>query len=126
VITAREMLPSDRGFVVSTWVKSSGKRNHWRVVDRILDGGARVVVLATGGALHGWACTEGPVLHYAYVPPELRRIGLARRAIAEALGSYPDVVPVSHKWPRKSTRFRFDPYLILGAAPASSTERKAS
>ena len=127
----RAMRPEDRRFVVPTWVRSLAAsrrgeqrrrtlRVYWGVVDRVLDApGTRVVVMASDGAartLHAWACATGDVLHYAYVPPELRHEGLARQAITAVLGSYPEHVATSHAWPFESARFRRQDHHLLRQA----------
>lgn len=113
-MTPRIMLPSDRGFVVGTWANGARYRmrrsERFQLVNRILDAGARVIVLGTTGtAVHGWAAGDGARLHYVYVPPELRGQGLARQAITELLGAYPAHIETTHPWPRPSRRFRHVP-----------------
>lgn len=120
----REMTPRDRRFVVPTWAHGSrydmALSERFRLIDRILDGGARVVTLATSDvAVHAWAAGDGDVLHYVYVPPELRGEGLARRALVELFGSYPDHITVSHPWPRPSRRFRYSPDALLRSEVAA-------
>lgn len=117
--------------MVPTWVRSlaasrSGEhradtlRRYWTIVDRILDEPAtRVAVLATdaaGRTIHAWAASTGGVLHYAYVPLELRGHGLARRAITEVLGGYADRIDITHDWPFTSTRFVRRRHPLLRAA----------
>lgn len=107
----REMTPADRRFVVPTWVHSSSyglaKRDRFRLVDRILDGGERVVVLGSAsGAVHAWACGRAGLLHYAYTAPEVRGHGFARKLITEILGEYPERIWVTHRW-RNRPRFLF-------------------
>lgn len=124
------MQSGDRRYVVSTWVRSFAdnapwsKRlalaSHWGVVDRVLDEGSRVVILGNdSGAVHAWACGSGAMLHYAYVPPELRGNGMARRAISALLGDYPEHIDCSHPWPRQSRRFRWQPYVLLTCKEAA-------
>lgn len=117
----RVMLPTDRPYVVSTWGMGSRydgitRRERFQLVDRILDGGADVVVLARDRTVHAWACGDLGLLHYVYVPPELRKKGLARRLITELLGEYPKHINVTHPWPRESSRFRYVPNLLLRSA----------
>ena len=107
----REMTPRDRAFVVNTWVRSSAyrmpMRKRWQHVDAFINGGARVVILGgENGAVHAWACGEDDVLHYVYVPLDLRGEGLARAVITELLGEYAERINVTHPWPRPSSRWR--------------------
>lgn len=116
-MTPREMTASDRRFVVPTWALSSTydgltKPERFKLVDRILDSGARCIVLAQDVTVHAWACGTGDTLHYAYVPPELRGHGLAARVMALALGGYPLRIHVTHEWPGASRRFVFTPHLL--------------
>jgi len=105
------MTGRDRPFVVSTWARSSRyegmrKRDRFRFVDRVLDAGTPVTVLASDElTVHAWACASDGTLHYVYVPPELRGCGFARRVITAALGWYPSLIHVSHPWPAESSRF---------------------
>jgi len=105
------MTASDRRFVVPTWAQGarwSGLSKHERFarVDGHLAKGCRVVVLANGPTVHAWAAGAAGRLYYAYVPPELRGEGLGRRVITALLGGYPDVIHITHPWPRASDRFR--------------------
>jgi GNAT superfamily N-acetyltransferase len=121
-LITREMTARDRRFVVPTWAHNSsydGKTlpERFDLVDRTIDGGCRVVCLATSDiCVHAWAAGDGDALHYVYVPPELRKKGLARRAITALFGSYPERIHCTHKWPRASARFRFAPYRLRTAA----------
>lgn len=111
------MTASDRRFVVPTWALSSTydgltKPERFKLVDRILDSGARCIVLAGGPTVHAYACASGGALHYAYTAPDLRKHGLAARAIALALHGYAQRIHVTHEWPGDSPRFVFTPHLI--------------
>jgi len=115
-MTPRAMNASDRRFVAPTWALSStydglSKPARFRLVDRMLDAGAPVIVLAEGPTVHAWACGEADTLHYVYVPPDLRGFGIAAKLIALALGGYPERINVTHRWPRESSRFVFRPQL---------------
>lgn len=118
----RDMTKEDRRFVVPTWVKSAGgygipRSERWALVDRIVDSGARVCVIGGAhSAVFAWACGDDRVLHYVYTPRELRGRGLARRAVEALFGRYPDVIHMTHPWPRDSARFRYAPHLLLRAA----------
>ncbi len=116
-MTPRAMTDTDRRYVVPTWALSAKyggleRRDRFRLVDRLLDEGAPCIVLAHGSTVHAWACGAGDALHYAYVPPELRGKGLARRVISHVLGGYADCINVTHEWPGASRRFRFAPHLL--------------
>jgi len=93
--------------------KSRTATARFALVDRVLDAKAHVVCLATDErTVHAWACGDDDTLHYVYVPPDLRGVGLARRAITALFGRYPDRVNVTHPWPRESSRFRYTPHLL--------------
>ena len=117
-LEARAMTPRDRPFVVTTWGNSSRydgmrPRERFGLVDAVLDAGVACIVLATDErTVHAWACGDGDLLHYVYVPPVLRGHGLASRAISALFGEYPDRINVTHAWPRASARFRFTPHLL--------------
>lgn len=108
----RAMTETDRRFVVPTWAygakwKGLSLGEKFARVDSILaDEGTRVVCLAGGSTVHAWAAGIGTRLHYAYVPPDLRGEGLARKVIASLLGGYPEVIDITHPWPFASDRFR--------------------
>ncbi len=108
----------DRRYVAPTWGHSSSypglrKRERFALVDRILNEGAKVFVLATNDiTVHAWAAGDGEALHFVYVPPGLRGNGLARRAITALLGSYPERIHTTHIWPRPSSRFVYAPHLL--------------
>lgn len=118
-MTPRIMTIRDRRYVVPTWAEGSRyqglrKSERFALVDRVLSEiGARVVCLVTNDiTVHAWAAGGPDVLHYVYVPPELRGEGLARRVITELFDGYPDHIDVTHPWPRASTRFRYRPHLL--------------
>lgn len=117
----RPMMRQDRPYVVNTWAKSAHYpgltlRQTFKLVDRLLDSKAvRVWCLVTGKTVHAWVAGEagGRILHYVYVPPELRRQGVAKRAITALFGTYPDRIDTTHDWPLpdRSGRFRYLPDL---------------
>lgn len=127
LFTFRRLLPTDRAFVASTWVTSykdvlanlalprAWTGAHARVVDKLLDGEfTRTWVAAPPKDDHtilGWCCASEDVLHYVYVPKNLRGEGLAKALIAHAVQGSPDPLFVSHKWPFASRRYQFNPYL---------------
>lgn len=118
-MTPSPMQREHRGYVCSTWARGQrlGLRTGpaFRLVNRIIDA-STVLVIAAGPTVHAWACGDGDVLHYAYVPPELRERGMARELITALLGSYPERIRVTHPWPVKSDRYQYVPHGLLEAA----------
>jgi GNAT superfamily N-acetyltransferase len=114
------MLPVHRAYVACTWARGQRyglrTREAFRFVNRVIEGGADIVCLANDETVHAWAASGPDVLHYVYVPPELRRKGFARRLITSLLGEYPERINVTHRWPFESSRFRFNQNLLLRAA----------
>lgn len=119
-MTPETMRPEHRAYVASTWARGSKyglrTREAFRFVNRVLDSAPTVLVFATGPTVHAWACADGDTLHYAYVCPDMRGFGLARRLITALLGEYPEHVNVTHRWPRESGRFRYAEHLLLRTA----------
>lgn len=127
-VTLRPALPTDRGFVVDSWLRSyagspmaelAGRAywtGHKRVVERILAEGAPVHVACSiddPGTLFGWAC-KGDALHYVYVKREFRRFGLARSLLRGMTGA----VVYSHRTTLCSSlpipaAWSYDPYAAL-------------
>lgn len=103
-VSLRGPLPEDRAFVLSSWHRSYRKSQWAKALDpRVYDAGQQALIVNRwDGAIPssrcvahpegdplvilGWACAEGPVLHYVYVKGELRRAGLGR-ALVNALGN---------------------------------------
>ena len=128
-IVARAMATSDRGFVVSTWLRSAKEHarvsrdvfwaHHGRLVDRLLGDSETIVACSAErtSAVHAWACVGHGQLHWAYVPPELRHQGIARALIGVALGGYPKRIEITQRCLLKSGRYVYNPYeLLLGKA----------
>jgi len=131
-VALRPMVAGDRAFVLSTWIRSYAERvrgivrrdvylaHEPALVERLLASSRALVACSASheATIHGW-CVVAPssrVLHYAYTPPELRRLGLARELIRAAFGTYPTRLETSHRWPWASPRFVFVPY-HAGVAP---------
>lgn len=127
VLVVRPMRPEDRYQIQALWLhsyKSISKTNSSvydkhqpALIARLMDE-CGVTVVCSGNldtAILGWACGVmlGP-LHYAYVPHELRNMGIARMAITSALAGYPEKIYVTHKFHGRinSHRFTHNPYLI--------------
>lgn len=97
VLVVRPGVADDLGYVIDTWGRSlrgeypdarttdfvDGVR---RGIDRRLRDGAKVFVVHPNGEsdlILGWACVDGPIVHYVYVRQAYRRLGVARRLIDE-------------------------------------------
>lgn len=114
----------DRAFVASTWVRTCC-RSRMRsraaiVVDAILDRPDTVIRVACSlrvpSTILGYAvASDDGTLHYAYVPADLRRKGIARACITAALDGYPERIEATHRWPWPG-RFVFAPEKLRRAA----------
>jgi hypothetical protein len=61
----------------------------------------------------GFACAHDGVLEYAYVPSEMRAMGLGRAVIERVLGGYPGRIVCRAPWPFKgSDRFIYEPVKV--------------
>lgn len=122
-VIVRPALESDMPYVLSTWVRSygSGVPNmrrqqaivafRKRYVDRIMGMHPRIMVLCSPesrGTLHGYAIEHRGALAWVYVTRELRKMGMAKKAIRAALSDYPEDIRVHCAWPFPTTRFRFE------------------
>jgi len=89
---------NDTAFVFSSWLRSYRfslqtkdiptafyYRCHHKLIEDILerpDVRISVACLQTDPSLiFGWACFEGPVLHYIFVKPPYRRLGIAKTLV---------------------------------------------
>lgn len=130
-LTVRPMRDEESAEVQRLWLHSY--KSHSKVNATVYDSNqpaliARLIAahgasIVSSGTLDttilGWACgvPHGP-LHYAYVPFELRRNGIARMAIMAALEEYPSRIEVTHKFHGRinSHRFVHNPYPLGMAA----------
>ncbi len=119
----RSATPSDMPYVYSTWVRSyasgvSSDRRQQAVVrfrdgyvDLVMNSDPHIVLLCSPesrNTLHGYAVAVDGALAWVYVARDLRRLGLARRAITAALRGYPETIRVHCAWPWDSERFVFE------------------
>ncbi len=118
---------SHRAFILSTWVRSyevparllrvagmpigrdtyhSGEsrvaERHWRQ--------SKVVVGEDGYTIHAWLCGEHGKLWHVYVPPKLRRHGIAKCLTEHYCGKQYEV---SKPWPSPPRRhvIQYNPYM---------------
>lgn len=133
-LPTRLMTPRDRRFVVPTWAESArygrflprqtATQATYRIIDALLDSGARVLCIATDErTVHAWCAGDGDTLHFVYVAPELRRNGLARHMLREMFGERGPLL-ASHEAPKRlAPRAQWNPYILAGALAG---ERKAA
>jgi ribosomal protein S18 acetylase RimI-like enzyme len=103
IIPARK---EHRSFVLSTWIRSYREafskdlsydtihENESKFAEEAFDSGLVFVDTSDGYSINGWVCgvhDKVSVLHWVYVPPELRGMGVASKLIQETLGSKPEV-----------------------------------
>lgn len=122
----------DRACIATRWVKSACAEHdidpalQGALVDRLLDSPrSRVVVVcseAVPSTVLAWACAMAdpkavphaklhrPVLHYAHVVPEARGYGVGRAVVRTTLGSYPDTIDCTHRWPFDAVRFSWNAF----------------
>jgi ribosomal protein S18 acetylase RimI-like enzyme len=136
-ILHRELRAEDRNFVLGTWLHHA-RRRVWRhdpagsdydaghsaaIAACLSRSSATVACLADDEyVILGWACWERGVLHYCYVKPEFRRLGIARSLLALAGLLEDDELTCSHWSPDLKSSFgrdrwvRYDPYRFFGGA----------
>lgn len=121
-VMLRELRPSDRGFIATTWGRSYRDRAecservfrewHPRVIDRCLDT-AETLVLASAAVpetVFAYAVGGPHLLHYAYSIPELRDRGLATTLLRKLMGDGP--YETTHRLPRPREGATFNPFRI--------------
>lgn len=130
--TVREAIESEMGLVFSTWMESARdlhshhvRRNVFNhsypdLVTRLLKTEPVYVLIREGKDVpHAWACGREPnVLHFAYVPFDLRGNGLGREVINACLEGYPKMIWVTSS-PlaiRNHARFVYNPFIQRHAA----------
>lgn len=123
-----------RSFVLSTWVRSVVDSTDVdlaivhayepKVAEANYDAGNIWVETSDGYAIHGWVCCLKPkdgkpgLVHWVYVPPELRGLGVATKLILETVGVSPEVSKClksrKAKSPRKSKLplGKYNPYRV--------------
>lgn len=127
----RKGKPTDYNFVHSTWCKSYKGRflgcpmpiyihRQPKLVEFLMDKYGWQVLCSEEeeDAIHAWICASDSVLHYIYVPPDLRGRGIAKMLISYVFSDYPEYIRTTHIWPHMTKRFYYDPYiLVLGEKP---------
>jgi hypothetical protein len=98
---------TDRAFIFATWMRSYREQHRdvdyeqyhrcqVRRVERLWDRAHIVCREQAADTIHAWVCGSPGVLHYVYVPPNLRRKKLAETAVRAVCGH---AVAFSHQWP---------------------------
>jgi hypothetical protein len=109
-----------RNYVLSTWilstVDSATKRGVRRSVCRIEEEAAAKTALEQGlvkvlvdhaddTVIHGWICGKQGLLHWGYLPPELRKLGLFKSMVRRVCGK-------NVQYTRKSRSYRAPGYWV--------------
>lgn len=114
---------ADRAFILATWVKSYlPTLRKWLGTAASLEEEVQqaetlweqTVICGSESddfTVHAWACGSPGVLHYVYVPPELRRKGIASALIRHVCGH---TFQYGRPWPYKKgpTGGTYNPYLL--------------
>lgn len=98
---------TDRAFVFATWMRSYRQTQHLveyesyhrgqvRRVERLWDRARIICREPSPDTIHGWVCGDTGLLHYVYVPPDLRGRGLAREVVRAVCGPK---LEFTHRWP---------------------------
>lgn len=106
-MTLRGMGAGDVAFVYSTWLQSYQRRfrklpdrKYFKAqrerVDRIVQATRIACLPGAESTIHGYVCGGPGLLHYVYVPFELRQQGLARWMVARVCG---EKLTMTHFWP---------------------------
>lgn len=127
-LTFREYdVTGDEPFVFATWMRAhrdiaqrlrTGESVTPRALDRYRIAVARTVnesppkmlcSVDNAATLLGWVCASAERLHFAYLRPELRCMGIGREMVRHAMGDYRDHIECTHRWPWKSGRYIYEP-----------------
>lgn len=121
-----------RSFVLSTWIRSYRDaylgpisyndihKYESKFAEQAFELGMVFVQSSDGFTVNGWVCgkiTSPQVLHWVYVPPELRGMGVASSMIRDIYGK---IHPQVSRCPRRNSKLpisRWNPYLVLELEP---------
>ena len=118
----RDGCEDDHRYVMATWMRSYGERvkcrrdvfskHHPSYILRLIRQSRLLIACSPDltSTIHGWCVGTHKMVHYLYVPPELRRKGLGKAMITNVMGSYAGMIECSHRWPFVSNRFLYVPY----------------
>jgi GNAT superfamily N-acetyltransferase len=98
---------TDRSFVFATWMRSYREvqkhiayeayhTGQGRRVERLWKSSMVACRESAPDTIHAWVCGSPGLLHYVYVPPTLRRKGLAKALVDQVCGKPLDF---THRWP---------------------------
>lgn len=126
-VTLRRMTEGDRNFVLSSWLRSYAEQQtgmtravFFRLYEPVvveLVSRCEVVVAGlpdVGDAILGWLAASDSTVHYVFVKPRWRKLGVARRLLSDT-----DSLPLTYsheppRWVRVPERWRFDPLTRFG------------
>lgn len=125
----REAVADDISLIFPTWMESARQLRNTRlaifnaffpaVVRSLLETERAVVATREGNnTIHAWACGRAPnLLHFAYVPANLRGRGIGRAVISGVLDGYPNTIFVTSS-PlslRHHSRYIYNPFAMRTA-----------
>lgn len=110
-----------RAFIHGTWFRSywqqsKGKLSHSVFADgepRLIEScyGLCHVLTTDGSSIHGWVCGKMGLLHYVYVPTELRGNGFGSKMVLSLTGVGPDYTR-ENRWIKQKVKGTFNPYRL--------------
>lgn len=117
--------PQHRSYILATWVRSyapqlrkwlgSVPEEEGLQAEKLWDQ-SLVVTDDDGFTVHAWVCGSPGLLHYVYVPPELRRKGVAEALIKHLCGH---TYEYGRPWPYKKepNGGKYNPYILGRGLP---------
>jgi hypothetical protein len=123
-VVLRDWKPSDRNFVIDSWVRSyRGSTSalipesiyfdsQRRLINALLE---RCQITIAGfdedpDTILGWACTSSSAIHYVWVRPQFRKQGIAKAMLAQFINAPAVYTHKSYAIKKPPTLWSFDPY----------------
>lgn len=114
-----------RSFILATWIQSymgmarkqmlkkTYETEEPKLAEKLWSKALIITPQDEDFTVHGWVCAVGNTLYQCYVPPELRRLGIAGTLIKAACGTE---VTIPRPWPftdpPRGLRFTYNPYKL--------------
>jgi GNAT superfamily N-acetyltransferase len=114
-----------KGVDEAYWVQATGREAFFRghellLRERLIPATSFLVASLPEdeSAIVGWVCYQPGVLHYVFVKPKWRKLGIAKRLIEAAFPNYSQALTYTHRSQMASSlslpvQWKFDPYLAL-------------